>query len=111
MPTEEFSELLTKTTDAFRKSELAGHSTTTFDDIQTKFEFADKTKQVINKICEDLADEIQRLLEKHPEVTHIGFDEVTLNIMTKDKDNDSLFIECDIWESLEDKITEREANK
>lgn len=100
MPDRDFSELLTQTTDAFRKSDLKGHQTTTFDGIQTKFEFVDRVKQVINKICEDLAEEIEMQLKEHPEVTHIGFDEVRLNIMTKDKDNDSIFIECDIWESL-----------
>lgn len=98
----EFSDLLTETTEAFRKSGLKGHSTTTFDDIQTKFEFADKRRQVINKICEDLAEEIEMSLKENPEIIYIGFDEVRLNVMNKEKDNDSLFIECDIWESLEE---------
>ena len=100
MPEEEFSHLLTETTEAFRKSRLKGHSTTTFDGIQTKFEYADERRQVINKICEDLAEEIEASLKENPEVTYIGFDEVRLNVMNKDKDNDSLFIECDIWEPL-----------
>lgn len=100
MPEQEFSDLLTQTTEAFRKSNLKGHSTTTFDDIQTKFEFADKRRQVINKICEDLADEIERALENRQDLTHIGFTDVRLEYQTS-LDHDSVFIDCDIWEALE----------
>ena len=98
--TKEFIDLLAQTTEAFRKADLKRHSTITFDGIETRFEFADKRKQAINKICDALADEIENALELRQDITHLGFDEVFLNYKSS-LDSDCIFINCDIWESIE----------
>ena len=99
--TEDFSDSLAETTDLFRSSGLGGHSTITFDGIETKFEIITRKKQLINKICEELADQIFEELQDNDDIENLGFSDIRVIYKPKSSDdNDSFFLDCDIWEEI-----------
>ncbi len=103
----DFNDLLTETTDSFKKSPYAGHSTRTFDGIETRFEKCGNLKSTINDICQQLADQIYDEVKTRQNITHLGFSDVRLSMGLKDDENDDEFIECDVWEQV-DTTKERE---
>jgi predicted transcriptional regulator len=98
----DFSDSLTLTTDLFRKSELGGHTTITFDGIETRFEKITRKKQLINKICDELADSLLEKLQDNDNIEYLGFDDLRVRYKSKlEEESDSFFMNCDIWEKID----------
>ena len=97
----DFSDLLTDTTEAFRQANIRMHGTTTFDGVETRFEIVDRKRHLINKICYELAEELEEKLKDESQIDYLGFTNVKLEILRNNEDsNDQEFIECDIWEQI-----------
>ncbi len=98
-----FRDLLAKATDAFSKSNLGGHETTTCTGITTRFERIGNKKELIMSVCKELEDEISEYFSDKDTPYYLGIRSVDICfVKNKDEyengDTDSDRIDCEIWE-------------
>ncbi len=103
--TETFSERLEHMATEFKTEKFRHLSFTTTDKIMVRIEKCSPLKELINTVCQELAESIEDEFVSgeisFSDIEYMGFTEVTLNINRKGSDdNSSIIVECDIWESM-----------
>jgi len=99
-----FAEKLEEMGVEFGKEDYRMLSFTTDKKIMVRMEKCSPLKELINTVCQELAEQIEDTIieggARH-DIEYMGFSNLQLNVQYKNEDeNDSVFIEPDIWESI-----------
>jgi len=101
---ETFSEKLEHLATEFKDEKYRMLSFTTIDNTMVRIEKCSPRKGLINTICQELAEDIESTIDEgegRKDIEYLGFGDLKLKVQYKDEeDNDVIFIEPDIWESI-----------
>ncbi len=101
---ETFSERLEHMATEFKDEKYRMLSFTTVENTMVRIEKCSPRKALINTICQELADDIESTIDEgegRKDIEYMGFGAFQLKVQYKgEEENDSIFIDPDIWESI-----------